>query len=156
MSTSGGAFTVSADATYSGTITWGSNNAGSSFNFTTSWATYAEITGTFAPGPLTASIGTALLYLDMKPAVNVSFTQTPAITVTTSGSFPGSQCDFAVYGNPGSGGGGTNSWFSATAVGVSEVAPSGNTFTVPATTLPPPNTVDFQANQDTYVALYCH
>ncbi|HEY9179609.1 MAG TPA: hypothetical protein VIO32_02755, partial [Candidatus Baltobacteraceae bacterium] len=64
-------------------------------------------------------------------------------------------CGFAVYGNPGSGGGGTPSWFSTTAVGVAEVSPSGNTVTIPAATLSGGATVNLGAN-DTYIALYCH
>lgn len=121
-----------------------------------SWATFAQITGTFAPGALPATMGSALLYLDFNSSSTVSFTQTPAVTVTTAGTFPGTRCDFAVYGQPGSGTGSQPAWFSGTAVGVSEVTPSGGTLSVPAGTLPPPNTVDFHANVDQYIALYCH
>lgn len=154
MSPSGGTFTITPpDNTYSGTSVWGANNAGSSFNFTMSWATFSQITGTFAPGQLTASIGTALLYFDMKSAATVTFTQTPAITITTTGSFPGTACGFAPYSNNGGSG---QQWNSMTTLGLSEVTPSGGTFTIPAATLTPPNTVDVQANADQYIAIYCH
>lgn len=154
MPSSGGTFTISpADNTYSGSLTFGANNASSAFTFTASWATFSQITGTFVPGALTSSIGTALLYLDLKSAVTVSFTQTPGATVTTTGSFPGTSCGFAVYSNnTGTG----KQWNSMTTLGLSEVTPSGGTFTIPAATLPPPNTVDFQGNTDQYIALYCH
>lgn len=156
FTSSGGSFSLSpADNTYTATATFGSNNATASFSFTMSWASpYSQITGTFAPGQLPATIGTALFYLDFRPAVNVGFNQTPALTVNTTGTFPGTKCDFAVYGSPGSGGGGTQSWFSGTAVGVAEVSPSGTTFTIAAQTLVG-STVDFGTN-DTYIAAYCH
>lgn len=156
FTSSGGSFSLSpADNTYTATVAFGSNNATAPFSFTMSWASpYSQITGTFAPGPLPATIGSALFYLDFKPAVSVGFNQTPAFTVTTTGTFPGTKCDFAVYGTPGSGGGGTQSWFSGSAVGVAEVSPSGSTFTVAAQTLVGA-TVDFGTN-DTYIAAYCH
>ncbi|HEY9179576.1 MAG TPA: hypothetical protein VIO32_02590, partial [Candidatus Baltobacteraceae bacterium] len=100
FTSAGGSFSLSpADNTYTATVTFGSNNATAAFSFTMSWATFAQISGTFAPGALPSTIGTALVYLDFKPAVNVSFSQTPALTVTTTGTFPGTKCDFAVYGS---------------------------------------------------------
>jgi len=153
---SGGTFTIApADATYTGSATFGANDATGNFNFTLSWATFAQISGTFAPGALTSTIGTAVLYLDFKPSVNVTFNQTPSVTMTTTGSFPGTHCGFAVYGSPGSGGGSTQAWFSMTQVGLSEVTPSGNSFTIPAATLGGGGTVQF-GTDDTYIALYCH
>lgn len=146
----------SADAGYTLSATFGSNNATSAFNFTMSWATFSQITGTFAPGALPTTIGTALLYLDFHTPIDVSFTQTPAVSVTTTGSFPGTHCDFAVYGQPGSGGSNAPSWFSGTQVGVAEVTVSGTSFTIPAVTLPPPSTVDFRASSEQYIAVYCH
>lgn len=154
MAPTGGTLTITpADNTYSGTVVWGANNSAGSFNFTMSWATFPQITGTFAPGPLSASIGTALLYFDMKSAATVTFTQTPTITVTTTGSFPGTMCGFAPYSNNGGSG---QQWNSMTSLGMGEVTPSGGTFTIPAATLTPPNTVDTQANTDQYIAVYCH
>jgi hypothetical protein len=120
------------------------------------WATYAQINGTFAPGPLPASIGNALLYLDFTISSTVSFSQSPAVTVSTTGSFPGTKCGFAVYGQPGSGSGSAASWFSMTSVGIAEVSPSGGSFTVPAATLGGGATVKFDPSSDQYIALYCH
>jgi hypothetical protein len=101
-------------------------------------------------------MGTALLYLDFKSAVTVNFPNTPAVSMTTTGSFPGTHCDFAVYGQPGSGGTGSPAWFSGTQVGIAEVTPSGNTLTVPSQSLGAGNTVKFDANSDQYIAVYCH
>ena len=95
-----------------------------------------------------------MLYLDLNSSATVSFTQTPAVTVSTTGSFPGTNCGFAVYTS--NNGSGTKVWTSMTALGVNEVSPSGGTYTVPSQTLPAPNTVDFTAAKDFYVALYCH
>ena len=142
-----------ADNGYTASTAWGTNNASASFNFTMSWATFAQIQGTFNPGALPSTIGTALIYLDLRPATSVQFSQTPGISVSTSTSFPGSRCGFAVYSQFGSQT--TPQWNSMTAFGISEVAPAGSSFNVSATTLPPPNTVDFSAS-DQYVALYCH
>ena len=154
MMSSGGTFTISpADATYSGTVTWGANSATNPFNFTVSWATYAQISGASLPSALPSSIGTALLYLAFNPSSAVTFTQTPALTVSTSGSFPGTSCGFATYTNNGGTG---YAWSSMTTLGIAEVTPSGGSFSVPATTLPPPNTVDFAAATDQYVVTYCH
>lgn len=145
----------SADNGYTATLTFGSNNATSNFNLTMSWATFAQITGTFTPGALPASIGTAVIYLDLVSASTVAFTATPGVTVSGS-SFPGTKCGFAFYGVAGSGTGGSPVWNSMTAVGLTEVAPSGGSFTVPAGALPPPNNVQFDAGKDQYIALYCH
>ena len=154
FTSSGGTFTLApADNGYSGTVAWGANNATSGFNFTMSWATLSQITGTFSPGALPASIGTALLYLDFNSTATISFTQTPAMTVSTTGSFPGTSCGFAVFSSQS---GSTKTWNSMTSLGIAEVTPSGGSFTVNATTLPAPNTVDFTASTDQYVALYCH
>jgi hypothetical protein len=157
FTSSGGTFTMSAaDNGYTASATFGSNNATSAFNFTMAWATFAQITGTFTPGALPTTIGTALLYLDFKSAATVDFTTTPAVTVTTTGSFPGTKCGFAVYGVPGSGTGGTASWFSQTQVGIAEVSPAGNSFTVPAASLGAGNNVQFDAGSDQYITVYCH
>jgi hypothetical protein len=43
-----------------------------------------------------------------------------------------------------------------TAVGISEVSPSGNSIAIPAAALPSPNKIQFQANSDQFIALYCH
>ncbi len=153
LTSSGGTFTVSpADATYSGGVTWGANNATSPFNFTLSWATYAQISGASIPPALPSSIGTALLYFELSSSATVTFTQTPGMTMTTSGSFPGTSCGFATYENNGTG----FTWSSMTTMGIAEVTPSGGSFSVPATTLPPPNSVDFAAGAYQYVATYCH
>ena len=144
----------SADNGYTATLTFGANNATSNFNLTMSWAKFSEITGTFAPGALPTSIGTAVLYLDLVSASSVSFTATPAVSVSGA-SFPGTSCGFAFYGVAGSGTGGSPTWNGMTAIGLSEVTPSGGSFTVPSTTLPPGNTVQFDTS-DQYIALYCH
>jgi len=144
----------SADNGYAATLTFGSNDATSNFNLTMSWATFTQITGTFTPGALPASIGTAVLYLDLVSATSVGFTATPGVTVSGS-SFPGTRCGFAFYGNAGSGTGGSPVWNSMTAVGLTEVTLSGGSFSVPAGTLPPPNKVQFDTT-DQYIALYCH
>jgi hypothetical protein len=157
LTSSGGTFSITtADAGYTASATFGSNNATAAFNMTMSWATYPQITGTFAPGPLPTTIGTALLYLDFHVNTTVTFSQTPAVSVTTTGTFPGSKCGFAVYGNAGSGGTGSPAWFSMTSIGISEVSPSGSSFTVPAATLGGGGTVQFDPSSDTYIALYCH
>jgi hypothetical protein len=158
LTSSGGTFSITtADAGYTASAAFGSNSATAAFNMTMSWATYPQITGTFAPGPLpTATIGTALLYLDFHISTTVTFSQTPAVTVSTTGTFPGTKCGFAVYGNAGSGGAGSPAWFSMMSVGLSEVSPSGTSFTVPAATLGGGGTVQFDPSPDTYIALYCH
>lgn len=162
----GGTLTISpADNTYTGSIAFGANSAGANYNTTLSWGTLAQSVGTFPPGPLPGSIGTALLYFDINESYvspvtvtssgtfRITFTQTPAVSATTTGSFPGTHCSWAIYAALGSG---SAVWNSSTAVGIAEVTPSGNTFTVPATTLPPGNTVDLFAGRDNYFALYCH
>lgn len=143
-----------ADGGYTASMTWGTNNATAAFNLTMSWATFAQIQGTFAPGALPSSIGTPVMYLDINPATTVSFSQTPGVSVTTSTTFPGTSCGFAAYTKFGSQT--ASQWNSMTAFGISEVAPSGSTFTVSPATLPPPNTVDLKGASDLYVALYCH
>lgn len=145
----------SADNGYTATLTFGASNATSNFNLTMSWATFTQITGTFSPGALPTSIGTAVLYLDLVSASTASFTATPGVTVSGS-SFPGTKCGFAFYGVAGSGTGGSPVWNSMTSVGLTEVTPSGGSFTVPAGSLPPPDTVQFDAGTDQYIALYCH
>ncbi len=72
--------------------------------------------------------------------------------MTTSGSFPGTSCGFATYENNGTG----FAWSSMTTMGIAEVTPSGGSFSVPATTLTPPSSVDFTAGAYQYVATYCH
>ena len=146
---------TAADNGYTASLTFGSNNASASFNLTMSWATFSQITGTFTPGALPTSIGTAIIYLDLVTASTTSFSATPGVTVSGS-SFPGTQCGFAFYGVAGSGTGGSPQWNSMKAIGLSEVAPSGGSFTVPQGTLPPGNTVQFDAGTDQYIALYCH
>ena len=146
-----------ADATYTGTVTFGSNDGTSSSYMTMAWGTFSQITGTFRPGALPSSIGTALIYLDIVssytyPSYDLKFSQTPAVTMTTTGSFPGTHCGYAIYA---SAGGGTSQWASMTNLGINEVTPSGNSFTVPAAT-PNSGTADFFAGKDTYVAPYCH
>ncbi len=154
MTSSGGTFTITpADASYSGTLTLGANNATNPFNFTLSWATYAQISGGSIPSALPSSIGTALLYFDLNSALTVTFAQTPTLTVSTSGIFPGTSCGFATYENNGGTG---YTWQSMTTMGIAEVTPSGGSFSVASTTLPPPNSVDFTAATDQYVAVYCH
>jgi hypothetical protein len=168
FTSSGGTLTISpADNTYTGSIVFGSNTARANYNTTLSWGTLAEAVGTFPPGALPSSIGTALLYIDVNESYvypetvsssgtfKTTFTQTPAVSVTTTGSFPGTHCSWAIYAVVG-GGGGAATWNSSTAVGIAEVTPSGNTYTVPAASLPPGSTVDFYAGKDNYFALYCH
>lgn len=143
-----------ADNTYTSSLAFGSNGATAPFTFTMSWASGpSQITGTgFTLLP--ASIGTAILYLDFNPSVTVTFTQTPAVTATTTGTFPGTKCDWAVFSKIGSQ---TQAqWNSAASLGFAEVTPSGNSFTIPAGTLPGSNTVQFQGGTDFYFAEYCH
>jgi hypothetical protein len=86
----------------------------------------------------------------------VNFSATPAVSVTTTSSYPGTKCGFAFYGVAGSGTGGSPTWNAMTAVGISEVSPSANSISVPAAALPSPNKVQFDANTDQFIALYCH
>ena len=168
FSSTGGTLTISpADNTYTGSVAFGANSASANYNTTVSWGTLAQSVGTFPPGPLPSSVGTALLYFDINESYvspvtvtnsgtfKVTFAQTPAVSATTTGSFPGTHCGWAIYANLG-GGSGSAIWNSSTAVGIAEVTPSGNTFTVPASSLPPGSTVDFYAGKDSYFALYCH
>lgn len=151
----GGTFTVSpADDTYSGTSVFGSNNASGGFNFTLSWASYSQITGQFSPGPLPSTIGTALLYFDFNSSISVSYSQAPAVTANTTGSFPGTKCGWAIYGQYGFES--APQWNSMTAFGISEVTPSNGSFTVFASSLPYGQTANFAANTDQYIATYCH
>jgi hypothetical protein len=145
-----------ADNTYTGTVTFGSNDATSSSYMTMAWGTFSQISGTFRPGALPSSIGTALIYLDVVssyvyPSYDLKFSQTPAVTMTTTGSFPGTRCGYAIYTSNGSN---PPQWASMTNLGINEVTPSGNSFTVPAATIS--GSVDFYAARDAYVAPYCH
>lgn len=145
-----------ADGGYTVTATFGANDATAGFSTAMYWATFNQITPPFAPGALPSTIGTAFIYLDFVANTTVNFTATPALQVTTTGSFSGSHCGFAFYGNTGGGTGGTPTWNSMTAVGLSEVTPTGTTLSIPAGSLPPGNTVKFSANTDQFIALYCH
>jgi hypothetical protein len=155
-----------ADNTYSGTVSFGLNSAseGANYNATLSWGTLAQATA-FPPGALPGSIGTALLYVDVNESYvypstpsssgtfQILYAQTPAVTVNTTGSFPGTHCGWAIWATFN---GTTNSWNSMTAAGLSEVTPSGNSYTVPAATLGQGQQVKFAAGKDQYLALYCH
>ncbi len=133
-------------------------DSASNFSFTTDWSAAGslnaptQVSGTF-PTNLPTGIGTALLYFDINnPGPTVTFNQTPAITVTTTGSFPGNACGFAVYSNNGGSG---LTWTGMTNFGIAEVAPSGNSFTVAAHALPTGNNVQFSTG-DQLIAVYCH
>lgn len=153
MGSSGATYTMpSSDAGYTASVTFGANNATSPSSFSMSWASgLSQITGTFAPGAVPASIGTALLYFDFNASAAVTFNQTPAIHVTSNNAFPGSNCGFAVYMN---GNSNTLAWNAMTAIGLSEASPSGNAFSIAAQTLSQ-GQVQFQPGH-TYIALYCH
>ena len=155
MGPSGATYTMpSADGGYTASVTYGTNNTSVAAAFSMSWAGgLSQITGNFAPGALTASIGTPLLYLDFNSAANITFNQTPSVTVTSSNTpaFPGSHCGFAVYTN---GQGNTPAWNAMTSFGLSEAAPSGNSFAIAAQTLGQ-GQVQF-GQGDTYIAVYCH
>jgi hypothetical protein len=96
------------------------------------------------------------MYLDFLTDSTVDFSGTPAVSVTATTSFPGTRCGFAFYGVAGSGTGGTPTWNSMTGIGISEVSPTGNSISVPSAALPAPNKVQFDANTDQFIALYCH
>lgn len=152
----GATFAIPASGTYNGmsaTIMWGSNNASAPFGYTVQWASGSDV----PPAPFVSlpnTIGTAVVYLDWQSAstTKVSFTQTPDITAK-SASFPGTSCGFAFWGNTGNG---PPTWTSMTSLGFTEVTPSGGSFHIPATALPPGNSVDVHRGEDLYIALYCH
>lgn len=151
---SGGTLSFPSYNGVSGSFQWGSNNSTSSFPVTMNWGVGSDLPSTFTPLP--GSIGTPLIYVDTVPGSTgkVTFTQTPGVTVTTSSTFPGTKCGFAFFSNMS--GGSTYSWTSMTGVGLSEVSPSGNTFTIPPGTLGAGQTVDLNRGQDQFIALYCH
>lgn len=153
----GGSVTMPASGNYdniSTTLQWGSNSASSNFNFTASWALGSDLPATFIALP--SSIGTPVMYMQWTTdaSVKVTFTDTPAVTVTTTASFPGTKCGFAFYGNGPAAS--AYQWTSMTMVGLSEVTPSGNTFTIPSQPLSSGNSVEVSPGENLRIALYCH
>lgn len=153
---SGGTLSFPSYNGVSGSFQWGSNNAASSFPVTMNWGVGSDLPSSFVPLP--SSIGTALIYVDTVSGStgNVTFTQTPSVSVTTSSTFPGTKCGFAFFANGSGSGSSTYSWTSMTAVGLSEVSPSGNTFTIPHGTLGGGQTPELDRGRDQFIALYCH
>lgn len=167
LTNSGGAVQFPSSGTYgsySGSVTWpaASNTYFApppTYTFTTSWASGSgDVSAPFVTLP--PSLGTALMYLDFRytpPAYpsqqfTIQFANTPQVTVnTTSSAFPGSNhlCGFALWSPLTVGW----QWNSMTQWGVSEVSPSGTSFTVPSTAATAPITLT--SGQDLYMALYC-
>ena len=156
VSSTGSTFTIPASGTYNGmsaTIIWGASNATAPFGYRVQWASGADVPASpFVALP--GSIGTPMLYMAWQSSnsTKVAFNDTPDISIDST-SFPGTSCGFAFWGSLGSG---TPTWNSMTAVGFSEVAPSGGTLHIPAQALPPGNQVEVNRGEDLYIALYCH
>lgn len=166
FTSSGGTFAFPQTGTYdqygiNGSVTWGANNTTSSFPFQLSWGFGSDLPAPFTFLP--SSIGSALIYFDFLPltstTAHVDFTATPAMTISSTVTMPGTKCGFAFFNNA-AGGGFSEGWNSMTGAGVPEVTPtasgSGSTFTIPSQSLPPGQTIDESAGQDAYFALYCH
>lgn len=159
FTSSGGTYTFPKSGSYNNvsvTMAWGANNASGTLPVTVNWGYGADLPSPFVS--LSSTIGTPLVYMDLLPGGTgkISFTQTPSLSVTTATSFPGTKCGFAFWGNAGSSGNSAPAWTPMTAVGLSELTVSGNSFTIPPASLPPGNTVDIHAGQDMFFALYCH
>ncbi len=132
---SGGYGTYSAHVT----IQFGAETTSGAFTMTAALgSTAADISPAGSFPFYTGSAATPLFYVLLTPNAPVSFSQTPAITVTTS-SFPSSNtCSLFIYAN--GSGGGPFSWLQ---VPGAQANVAGNSVTIPAVGPPPGFTIDF-------------
>jgi hypothetical protein len=131
------------------TVTWGSSSGSSAFVLSTALGTPGDI----SPGnqfPLyTGSAATPLFYVLVSTTAAVSFSQSPAITVTVSHGFGSTNtCGLYIYADTGSGP------FSWQLVPGAQANVSGNSVTIPAVSLGS-NTADLAPGKTTLAFVGC-
>jgi hypothetical protein len=105
-------------------IQLGAAGSSAAYTVTATLGSVGDITSNNFPF-YTGSAATPLFYVELEPSVPVTFSQTPAVTVTVNSFGSSNSCSLFIYGNTG---GSTYQWIQ---VGI-PVNVSGNTVTIPA------------------------